>query len=53
MISIPPAKLDREPCSDKPTAKPAAPKIATKEEDSIPSFEITAIKSIIRNPSMY
>ena len=32
MIRIPPAKLEREPCNDKPIAKPAAPKIATNEE---------------------
>ena len=40
-LGIPPAKFDNEPCNDRPTANPAAPKIATNEEVSIPSFEIT------------
>ena len=40
IINIPPAKFDSEPCNDKPIAKPAAPKIATNDEVSIPSFEM-------------
>lgn len=40
IINMPPAKLDKDPCRDKPTAKPMAPKIATNEEVSIPSLEI-------------
>src|SRR3990167_500681 len=47
IIKIPPAKLDNEPCKDNPTAKPAATKIATKEEVSTPNFEITVMKSMI------
>ena len=45
LINTPPAKLDNEPCNDKPTAKPIAPRIATKEEVSIPSLEIKVTKS--------
>ena len=37
---MPPAKLESDPCSDKPTAKPAAPRMATNEVVSMPNFEI-------------
>ena len=46
---IPPAKFDNEPCNDRPTANPAAPKIATNEEVSIPSFEITVTNKRMRS----
>ena len=53
MIKIPPAKFESEPCNDKPIAKPAAPKIATNDEVSIPSFDITVTKrSILRVQKM-
>lgn len=39
-MSIPPAKLDSEPCNDKPTASPIAPRIATNEEVPMPSLSI-------------
>ena len=39
----PPAKLARDPCSAKPTAKPAAAIIAAKDVVSTPSLEITTI----------
>ena len=48
MISIPPAKLDSDPCNERPTAKPAAPSMATKEELSMPSFEITVTNNNTR-----
>ena len=48
IIKIPPAKLESEPCKDKPIAKPAAPNIATKEVVGIPNFEITVIKTRMR-----
>jgi hypothetical protein len=49
IIKIPPAKLESEPCKDKPIAKPAAPRTATKEDVSIPSLEITVTKSKMRS----
>lgn len=49
MMSMPPAKLDNEPCSESPMAKPAAPNTATKEELSMPSLEITVTKSSTRS----
>ena len=45
IIKTPPAKFDSEPCKDKPTAKPTAPRMATNEEVSIPSLEIKVMKS--------
>ena len=37
MIKTPPAKLAREPCNARPTAKPAAARIAANEVVSTPS----------------
>ncbi|MNG22912.1 hypothetical protein D3C84_1074550 [compost metagenome] len=48
IISIPPAKFESEPCNDKPTAKPIAPKIATNDEVGTPRFEITVTNNKIR-----
>ena len=48
IISIPPAKFERDPCKDNPTAKPAAPRIATKEEVSIPNLDIKVTNSNTR-----
>ena len=50
IINIPPAKLDSDPCNDKPIASPAAPKIATNEDDSTPSLVTTATNKSIFNP---
>ena len=49
MMSMPPAKLDNEPCSESPMAKPAAPNTATNDELSMPSLEITVTKSSTRS----
>ena len=49
IIKIPPAKLERDPCKDKPTANPAAPNMATKEDVSMPNLEITVTNNTIRN----
>ena len=41
IIRMPPAKLARLPCSANPTAKEAAPRIATKEAASTPTIPRT------------
>ena len=45
---MPPAKLESDPWRDKPTASPIAPRIATKEDVSIPSFEMKETNKMIR-----
>ena len=52
MISTPDAKLDSEPCNAKPTAKPAAPKIAMNDVVSIPICE-SAISTVNANTNVY
>ncbi len=47
--NTPDAKLDNEPCSAKPTAKPAAPNTAIKLVVSIPTWLATATKSTTFN----
>ena len=48
MMSTPPAKLEREPCKARPTAKPAAAITAAKVVTSTPKREITImIKNIL------
>ena len=43
IIKAPPAKLDKDPCKAKPTAKPAAPTMAANEVVATPNLEITSI----------
>ena len=47
-MRIPPEKLESDPCNDNPTAKPAAPRMATNEDVPTPSCVITVIKSKMR-----
>ena len=47
IISTPPAKFAMLPCNARPTAKPAAPRMAMKDVICTPTMEITEMKSAL------
>ena len=50
-IKTPPAKLARDPCKARPTAKPMAPMMATKEVVSMPNIPATVMSNNTFKPT--